>query len=68
MSERVNLDDPEFEPTDEQLVGLSTRAFAHVKAAREATRDRLRKAITVAREDALARLAAARARTEQPGP
>ncbi|MBK6691481.1 MAG: hypothetical protein IPG50_04660 [Myxococcales bacterium] len=67
MSERVNLSDPDFEPTDEQLVGLSTRAFAHVKASRDAARVRTRDAIAVARAAALARLVAARARLGQSG-
>jgi hypothetical protein len=28
----INLADPSFEPTDEELIGLSKRAFADVKA------------------------------------
>jgi hypothetical protein len=28
----INLADPSFEPTDEDLIGLSKRAFAGVKA------------------------------------
>jgi hypothetical protein len=35
MDEPKRLADPEFEPTDEDLVGISKRAFAHVPAARE---------------------------------
>jgi hypothetical protein len=31
----VNLADPEFEPTDEQLAGLMHRAFAGIAEARE---------------------------------
>jgi hypothetical protein len=42
MSEVVNLADPEFEPTDEQLIQLSVRAFAGVRAAHEAAMMKLR--------------------------
>jgi hypothetical protein len=49
----INLADPAFEPTDEQLVGLSTRAFAGVRAAHERSMARLRAEIAVARDEAL---------------
>jgi hypothetical protein len=42
VSERVNLADPEFEPTDEQLIELSVRAFSGVRQAHEKALERLR--------------------------
>jgi hypothetical protein len=36
MGESMNLMNPEFEPTDEQLQGLSKRAFAGVGAEHDA--------------------------------
>lgn len=53
MNERVNLADPTFEPTDEQLQGLATRAFAGVGAAHERALVRLRAEIAELREKAL---------------
>jgi hypothetical protein len=53
----VNLADPEFEPTDAQLVGLSQRAFAGVAEAHQAALRRLRGEIAEARAAVLARLA-----------
>jgi hypothetical protein len=53
VSERINLADPNFEPTDEQLMGLSARAFAGVAQAREHALAKLRTAISVARVQAL---------------
>jgi hypothetical protein len=61
MAEPINLADPDFEPTDEQLIGLSTRAFAGVRAAHEAAMRRLRAQIAAAREEAMDGLAARRA-------
>ncbi len=61
----INLADDAFEPTDEQLTGLSVRAFAGVPAAHRAAMARLRVEIATAREEALraldARTAARRA-------
>jgi hypothetical protein len=37
---KLNLADPAFEPSDEDLIGLAQRAFAHV---REANAEALRK-------------------------
>jgi hypothetical protein len=51
-----NLADPAFEPTDEDLIGLSKRAFAHVRQAHEDSLRRLRADIAAAREAALERL------------
>ncbi len=36
MGDAINLADPEFEPTDERLIGLSKPAFAGVAARHEA--------------------------------
>jgi hypothetical protein len=35
MSDAINLADPSFEPSDEQLEGLASRAFASVAEAHE---------------------------------
>jgi hypothetical protein len=53
MSERINLADPSFEPTDEQLVGLAKRAFAGVAAAHDRAMARLRSQIADAGTEAL---------------
>ena len=42
MSDAINLADPTFEPTDEQLIELSRRAFAGVKERREAALAKMR--------------------------
>ena len=60
----INLADPAFEPTDEQLTGLSARAFAGVRAAREKSMAKLRVQIAAARDKALKALAR---RTPEPG-
>ena len=52
------LADPTFEPTDEDLIGLSKRAFAHVGEAREASLRKLRTEIAAARKASLERLRA----------
>ena len=49
MAERINLADPTFEPTDEQLQELSRRAFAHVPAQNAAAAARLRARIAEGR-------------------
>jgi hypothetical protein len=56
MSAAPNLADPEVEPTDEELAGLTHRAFAHVRAERAAALDRLREEIAAERVRVLARL------------
>jgi hypothetical protein len=56
MDEPKRLADPAFEPTDEDLVGLSKRAFAHVPAEREESLRRMREEIAAARKSALERL------------
>jgi hypothetical protein len=57
-SQPIDLADPAFEPTDEQLAGLVTRAFSGVKAAHDAAMARLRTEIAEEREKALAKFAA----------
>lgn len=57
MSDVINLADPEFEPTDVQLMGLSTRAFAGVRAEHEGQLRELRAKVDAARVAALAALA-----------
>jgi len=56
VSDVKNLADREFEPTDEDLIGLSRRAFAHVRQAHQDSLHKLRADIAAAREAALERL------------
>ena len=56
MDEPKRLADPAFEPTDEDLIGLSKRAFAHVPRAREESLRKMRDQIAAARKSALDRL------------
>ena len=51
--DRVNLADPDFEPTDAQLEELSARAFAGVRAAHERALTQMRADISTARREAL---------------
>jgi hypothetical protein len=60
VSDRINLADPDFEPTDEQLIELSREAFAHVRGEHEASLRALRLRIADARREALSRLQKAR--------
>jgi hypothetical protein len=53
MSGPINLADPAFEPTDEQLRDLSRRAFAGVAAAHARSLEKLRAQISAARIEAL---------------
>jgi hypothetical protein len=46
----INLADPAFEPTDQQLVDLSKRAFADLPAKRRAIDAKVRESIRAARE------------------
>jgi hypothetical protein len=57
MGDAINLADPDFEPTDEQLIGLSKRAFAGVAAKYEAAFARLRAEIEVMQTQGLKDLA-----------
>ena len=63
MGEQVaNLADPDVEPTDEQLIGLSTRAFEGVRRSQEAALERLHGQIDAERAIVLRELAKRRAR------
>lgn len=46
----INLADPAFEPTDQQLVDLSKRAFANLPEKRRAIDLKVRESIRAARE------------------
>jgi hypothetical protein len=58
MGDSINLMDPECEPTDEQLMGLSQRAFAGVAAEHEAALAKLWRQIRIDAEKVLADLRA----------
>ena len=51
-----NLADPEFEPSDEDLLGLAKRAFAHIRQQQETASRKLHVDIANARRAALERL------------
>jgi hypothetical protein len=53
MGAPKRLSDPAFEPTDEDLIGLSKRAFAHVREAHEASLRKMREDIAAARREAM---------------
>jgi hypothetical protein len=61
VSSVPNLADPSVEPTDEELIGLSHRAFADALAARAGLMDRVREQIAEERVRVLARLVASTA-------
>jgi len=63
MDQPKRLSDPAFEPTDEDLIGLSKRAFAHVRGAHQESLRKMREDIASARKAALERL-----RVMRPGP
>ena len=50
---RIDLSDPGFEPTDEELVGLAHRAFAGVKERHEAALARIRAEIATVTQRSL---------------
>ena len=52
----INLADPDFEPTDEELIELSKRAFAHVPAQSAKRRAQLEADVAAAREKVRGRL------------
>jgi hypothetical protein len=56
MNQPKRLSDPAFEPTDEDLIGLSERAFAHVRGAHQESLRKMREDIASARKSALERL------------
>ncbi len=53
MSRRIDLADPSFEPTDEELTELSKRAFGHLKQEHADAAARLREEMRREREAAL---------------
>ena len=57
----MHLEDPSFEPSDEELVGLSQRAFAQVPAQNRRLLEKLDAEVVVLRQTALARLRARKA-------
>ncbi len=62
----VNLADPSYEPTDDDLRALASEAFADVARRRREALERLYREIAVLREAALARLAASEAAQSRP--
>jgi hypothetical protein len=64
----MHLEDPSFEPTDEELVGLSKRAFAHVPEQNRALLAKIDAEIAELRVAVLARILARRAGGGQPPP
>jgi hypothetical protein len=58
MGDSINLMDPECEPTDEQLMGLSRRAFAGVAAEHDAALAKLWQQIRIDADKVLADLRA----------
>lgn len=62
----MNLADPDWEPSDAQLVGLSSRAFASVRPSQVEMLRKLRGEIEVARVRALRRLDDAEAARAKP--
>ena len=61
MADAINLADPGFEPTDEQLIGLSKRAFAGVTAKYDTAFAKLRAEIAVTSKQGMKDLAARKA-------
>jgi hypothetical protein len=58
MMEKINLADPNFEPTDEQLMQLSREAFAGIQKTTEENNQQLRTRIAHARAEAFKRFQA----------
>ena len=56
MKRAINLADPEFEPTDEQLLELSKRAFADAEASHQRQLRILEQQISQARKALLKNL------------
>jgi hypothetical protein len=67
MSEKINLSDPAFEPSGEQLQALASRAFAGVRVAREQSQERLRAEIARRRKLVLEALTSTETATPEPG-
>jgi len=60
MPSEINLADPEFEPSDEELKGLMERAFAGVRQAGERNLSEMRVRIAKLQREAEARFEAER--------
>jgi predicted small metal-binding protein len=60
MDEPKRFSDPAFEPTDEDLIGLSKRAFAHIRGAHQESLRKMREDIAAASKSSLDRLRALR--------
>ena len=58
MPSPINLADPDFEPSDEDLTGLMTRAFAGVREAKERNLVDMRARIAQLQIEAMARFEA----------
>jgi len=58
MAAHVNLADPDFEPSDEELRGLMSRAFAGVREAKERNLAEMRARIERLQLEAMARFEA----------
>ncbi len=56
MNGYKNLADPDFEPTDEQLLELSRRAFAHIREENELRLQKMRERIQKGRVELLRQL------------
>lgn len=56
MPRPINMADPEFEPTDEELQQLSREAFAHIPLQRAELAAKMRTRIAELREQSLERL------------
>ncbi len=56
MNEYKNLADPDFEPTDAQLLELSRRAFAHIREENQMRLQKMRQRITTGRLELLKQL------------
>jgi hypothetical protein len=66
VSDIINLADPDFEPTDAQLIGLSSRAFAGIREAHDRQLGELRARVEAARVAARIALAARLANGQAP--
>ena len=64
---REHLSDPDFEPTDDQLIALAREAFAPVPVRTLEALARVRERIADLRRQALSRLASARAVADDAG-
>ena len=56
MNKYKNLADPDFEPSDEQLLELSRNAFAHIREENELRLQKMRERIATGRLELLKQL------------